>query len=122
MALMNPATRWFQEFQRPFQWFERATDDYELYEDGDEYVLTIDMQGFEPEDVDLRWDEGLFRIAAEHEHDDEAAVRTKTYHRSFRMPKGIDPEEIDASYTNGVLEVRLPIVDALPGKRIEVGG
>lgn len=103
---------------RPFRWFGEAFDDYELYEEDDWFVLTIDMPGFEREEIDLRWDEGVLRIAAEHEDEDRG--RAKTYHRSFRLPKRIEPEEIEATYSNGVLEVRLPISGSIRGTEIEV--
>jgi HSP20 family protein len=40
------------------------------------------------------------------------------------MPKEIEPEEIEAQYRNGVLEVRLPIIEGATarGTSIEVTG
>lgn len=44
------------------------------------------------------------------------------YHRSFRRPKDGDQDGIDAVYENGILDVRLPIIEgsALEGQPIEV--
>jgi HSP20 family protein len=50
----------------------------------------------------------VLNVAAEHV--DESRNRKRTYHRRFRFPKTIDEDAIAASYTNGVLEVRLPAV------------
>ena len=80
--------------------------DYELYEEDDEFVLTIDMPGFDREEIDLAWDDGVLNVAAEHV--DESRNRKKTYHRRFRFPKDIDSEAVRAEYANGVLEVFLP--------------
>lgn len=100
--------------------FGDAVDGVELYEQDDAFVLTVDMPGFEIEEIDVAWDDGRLNIAAEHV--DEAYDRKKTYHRSFRLPKDIEVDEIGAAYRNGVLEVTLPIPDdaVSKGKRIEI--
>jgi HSP20 family protein len=97
-------------------------DDYELYEEDDEFVLTVEMPGFDREEIDLAWDAGVLNIAAEHV--DEERGRKRTYHRRFRFPKDVDEDAIGATYANGVLEVTLPLVaDATTrGKTIPIEG
>lgn len=121
MLPSTPADTWKQNLDLPSQLFGSSFDDYELYEEDGEFVLTVDMPGFDLDDVHVSWDEGRLFIWAEHE--DEGRGRRKTYRRTFRMPKEIEPDEINAHYTNGVLEVRLPILDArVRGQEIEVTG
>jgi len=100
--------------------FETSSNDYELYEEDDEFVLSVEMPGFDPEEIDVSWDEGVLNIAAEHE--DETRGERKTYHRRFRFPKNVEDDDIEAQYNNGILEVRLPVItDATTrGKQIEV--
>ncbi len=102
--------------------FGSTFDGVELYEQDDAFVLTVDMPGFERDEISVAWDDGRLNVSAEHV--DEAHERRKTYHRTFRLPKEIDVDEISASYRNGVLEVTLPIpVSATPkGAQIEVEG
>jgi HSP20 family protein len=97
-------------------------DDYELYEEDGEFVLTVDMPGFEREEIDLAWDDGVLNVAADHV--DEERGRKKTYHRRFRFPKDIDEDAITARYENGVLEVTLPTLEetAARGKAIPIEG
>lgn len=121
MALpTTPANSWMQGLDFPSQLFEFDSTDYELYEEDEAFVLTIEMPGFDPDDIDVTWNEGVLNVAAE--HDDETRNRRKTYHRRFRVPKEIIDEDITAQYNNGVLEVRLPIIeDAVTrGKQIPV--
>nr|WP_247731451.1 Hsp20/alpha crystallin family protein [Halovivax limisalsi] len=100
---------------------ESGGTDYELYEEDGEFVLTVDLPGFEREEIDLAWDEGILNVAAEHVDDERG--RRKTYHRRYRFPKVVDEDEIDARYTNGVLEVRLPTAGStVQGTPIEVKG
>jgi len=82
-------------------------DDYELYEEDGEFVLTVELPGFETEEISVAWDNGVINISAERTEDERG--RRRTYHRRFRFPKHIDDDEITAEYTNGVLEVFLPI-------------
>jgi HSP20 family protein len=86
-----------------------GSDDYELYEEDGEFVLTVEMPGFETDEIEVNWYEGRLNISAEHE--DESRARKQTYHRAFRMPKQIEPDDITAAYNNGVLEVRLPVIE-----------
>jgi len=40
----------------PSRVFGQSSDDYELYEENDEFVLSIELPGFEREDISLSWD------------------------------------------------------------------
>lgn len=122
MLPTTPTSRWNQSLDFPSRVFGNwSTDtDVELYEEEDEFVLTIEMPGFDREEITVSWDEDRLYVAAEHE--DEARNRRRTYHRTFRLPKEIEPDEIDAHYHNGVLEVRLPILTGavVRGQEIEI--
>jgi HSP20 family protein len=121
MALpTSPTSSWFQRTDFPSRLFETSQNDYELYEDDDEFVLSVELPGFDPAEIDVSWDDGVLNIAAEHE--DEARGERKTYHRRFRFPKTVHDDAIGASYANGILEVRLPVMaDATTrGKQIEI--
>ncbi|NHN47142.1 Hsp20/alpha crystallin family protein [Halostella sp. JP-L12] len=122
MALRrNPASNWLRSANVPSRLFETTESDYELYEEDDEFVLTVELPGFDPADIDVSWNEGVLNVAAEHE--DEKRDRQRTYHRRFRFPKDVDDEAIAAEYTNGILEVRLPVATGITrGKTIEVEG
>ncbi|MFB6118050.1 Hsp20/alpha crystallin family protein [Halosegnis sp.] len=108
MALVRrPANSWMQRFDLPNQLFETGSNDYELYEEDDEFVLSVELPGFDPDEITATWDDGVLNVAAE--HDDETRGQRKTYHRRFRFPKDVDEGAIEASYNNGILEVRLPV-------------
>ena len=123
MALpTSPANSWMQSLDFPSQLFETGSNDYELYEEDDEFVLSVEMPGFETDDITVSWDDGVLNIAAESE--DETRSRRQTYHRRFRFPKDVDDESISAQYRNGILEVRLPVMTGATarGKEIEIQG
>ncbi|SFC05109.1 HSP20 family protein [Halobiforma haloterrestris] len=118
---VNAPSTWMQGLEMPSRLFGDSGSDYELYEEDDEFVLTIDMPGFETDEIELAWDDGVLNVAAEHVDDERG--RKKTYHRRFRFPKVVDDESITAEYTNGVLEVRLPSAETTArGKTIPLEG
>lgn len=120
MALPRPANAWTGGLDLPSQLFEGGSNDYELYEQDDQFVLTVELPGFDPEEITVSWDDGVLNVAGEHE--DEARGTRRTYHRRFRFPKTVDDDGIEASYENGILTVWLPVaIDAaMTGTEIEI--
>jgi HSP20 family protein len=121
MALpTTPGTSWVQGLDFPSRLFETGSTDYELYEEDGEFVLSVEMPGFDPEEITVTWENGVLNIAAESE--DETRGQRKTYHRRFRFPKDVDDEAIGAEYDNGILEVWLPVETGatVTGTEIEI--
>ncbi|MFB6112170.1 MAG: Hsp20/alpha crystallin family protein [Halobacteriaceae archaeon] len=105
---------WTQSLDFPSRLFGTGSDDYELYQEDNEFVLSVEMPGFDPADIDVSWHDGRLNVAAERE--DESRGRRRTYHRTFRFPSEIDDDSIAAEYTNGVLEIRLPLAEGVSPK------
>ncbi|GAB3020460.1 Hsp20/alpha crystallin family protein [Natronobiforma cellulositropha] len=97
-----------------------------LEDEGDAYVFVMDLPGFEKEDIDLTFDDGLLSVRAHRDAEEGAethrATRSRRVARGVTIPKEIVVDEITASYHNGVLEVTLPIVDGQQhtGHRIDI--
>jgi len=83
--------------------------------DGDAYVVLADLPGFEKSEIDLRLDDGMLTVDATHEvaetGDRGAMARSRRVHEFVHLPGNVDQEGIEATYRNGVLEIRLPAVD-----------
>lgn len=120
MALPTTTSSWLSGTESPSRLFGIGGDDYELYEQDGEFVLSVEMPGFEVEDIEVGWHDGRLSIAAERE--DEERGERRTYRRSFRMPKEIEDDDIRARYKNGVLDVYLPAVEgtSVKGKQIPI--
>lgn len=121
MVLSTQPASLMEGFELPFI-DEFSGTDYELFEDDSEFVLILEMPGFDTDEITVAWDDGLLNVAAEHVAEDRGQKRT--IHRRFRFPKEIDEDAIDVEYTNGVLEVILPVAEdaTVPGKTIPVEG
>jgi HSP20 family protein len=59
-----------QSLDPPSQLPETGRDDYELYAEDGEFVLSVEMPGFDVADLGPSWDDGVLDIAAEHDDDD----------------------------------------------------
>jgi HSP20 family protein len=73
------------------------------------YVVLADLPGFEKEEIDLRYDDGVLHIAATHEVDDGEYARSRRVHESVSLAGDVIVDDIEASYRNGVLEVHVPV-------------
>jgi HSP20 family protein len=92
----------------------------DIYEEGNQWVVKADIPGVEPDDIELQVTDDGLKIAAETASEEQ--TQDKGYYRierrfgSFRrfipLPAEVDPEQVNAQFRNGVLEVRLPKSEA----------
>jgi HSP20 family protein len=88
----------------------------DLVETEDHFVLKADLPGLSESDVNVEVEDNVLTLSgerkAEHEDKREGYVRVErsfgSFRRSLTLPEGIDPEAVQASFDNGVLEVRIP--------------
>ncbi|MGO1226611.1 MAG: Hsp20/alpha crystallin family protein [Brachybacterium sp.] len=99
----------------------------DLYRAGDHYVLAADLPGIDPGSVDVDVDGQLLTIRAERTlpKDEGAQWITRertggTFLRQLSLGQGLDTERISASYSNGVLSVRIPLSEKAKPRKIEV--
>jgi len=82
----------------------------------DEFEVTVDLPGFEPDDVDLNVVDQTLTIDAErdeeHSAEDEDYVHHERSRRSLsrrvRLPEPVDVDDVRAAMENGVLSLTLP--------------
>ncbi len=113
---------------RPALWRERRAD---LYETEDAYVLELEVPGFEADDIDLQFENGMLVVTGARSVEDERQNGGKTYHvrersferfsRSFTLPESVDPDEVKANLEHGVLTVTLPKAPGAKPRRIRIG-
>ncbi|MFP4591247.1 MAG: Hsp20/alpha crystallin family protein [Halobacteriales archaeon] len=98
-------------------WFR--DDRVSIVERDGEYVLNFELPGFDPEEIELRFDDGLLRVFAEHAEDDGYVSR---YRQTVALHDELEATDIDAEYKNGMLVVSCPIEKLLyeRGEEIEI--
>ncbi|WP_330180530.1 Hsp20/alpha crystallin family protein [Nocardia sp. NBC_01503] len=82
-------------------------------EDG-HYVVRAEIPGIDPEkDIEVSIQNGRLTIQAERtekkEHKGRSEFSYGSFHRSVTLPPGATEEGIEATYTNGVLSVSVPM-------------
>ena len=90
----------------------------EEFVDGQTLVVRAEMPGVDPDkDVEITVGDGYLRIRAERvekeEHKDKGRFRSEfrygSFSRSLPLPDGVKEDDIKATYSDGVLEVRTPL-------------
>lgn len=90
-------------------------------------TLRLDVPGIDPEQIEVTVDRGILTISGKREEEraenDKFFVRERTmgtFTRRMRLPESLDAEAVEASYANGVLEVRIPVLEQAKPRKIEV--
>ena len=104
------------------------TPPVDIYETDEALVMKAELPGFSKDDISIEMKENTLVIKGERKHEDE--VKEGNYHRmersygafqrAFMLPMTVDQEKVKASYKDGILELRLPKVQAAQPKRIAV--
>jgi HSP20 family protein len=100
----------------------------DLVETDDHLVLRADLPGMKREDVEIEIKDGALTVSgerkAEHEENAEGYYRVERaygrFSRSLTLPDGIAPDAVEASFADGVLEVRIPKPAERKPHRVEI--
>jgi HSP20 family protein len=100
----------------------------DIYETDDAFMLKAELPGFTKEDVNIEVHENRLIIRGERKRETEA--KEDQYHRleraygrferAFWLPTTVDAEHIQASFKNGILEMRLPKSEKAKPKQIPI--
>jgi HSP20 family protein len=102
----------------------------DVWETEGELVLSFDLPGISEEDIAVELDDNVLTVSGERErtseHSNDGFYRFErrfgTFSRSVTLPQGVQEDAIQASFGNGVLEVRVPKPEEPKPKRIQIGG
>jgi HSP20 family protein len=98
-----------------------------LRRDG-EVVLRFDVPGVAPEKIDVTVDNGVLTVSATREEataeGDEHVTRERyvgSFTRRVRLSDNLDADKIEASHSEGVLELHIPVRPEAQPRKITVG-
>src|ERR671922_611307 len=136
MSFQDEMNRMFDQFARGGNgeeagWGVRTwAPPVDIYETDDALILKAELPGVSKDDVSVEIHQNTLILRGQRKH--EAEVKEDRYHRveraygtfqrSFVLPTLVDQEKVQASYTDGVLELRLPKSEAAKPKRIAIAG
>jgi HSP20 family protein len=104
----------------------------EMATEGGDVVITLELPGVNPEEVDIEVADGRLTISGERQDRSENTrgkvlvreVRYGAFRRSFQLPEGVTAEQIEAEADRGLLRVRVKNVTkpVEPPRKIAIRG
>lgn len=126
LSLMKRSPLWLDPFETihtllsdPY-WDRPATSLKSKVDNNEnDYTFTVEVPGFNEDEISIEVREGLLEIAAEHKEDSKGKYFHSTVHRSWSLPRGVNEDSISAELQNGILSVVVPKKE-IEGKRVEI--
>ena len=99
----------------------------DLYRDGESFVAKIDLPGVDPSTIDIDVQDRTLTIRAERGTENRDGQQwlsrerpTGTFARQLTMGTGVALDRIDATYTDGVLTLTIPVAEEAKPRKIQV--
>ncbi|MEV4005669.1 Hsp20/alpha crystallin family protein [Actinomadura sp. NPDC049753] len=93
----------------------------------DDVVLRFDLPGVDPGSIEVTVDRGVLSVTARREEEfgeeERVFVRERTmgsFTRRVYLSEHLDAEAIEAAYENGVLAVRIPVLERARPRKVAV--
>ncbi len=116
--------RWFSDTMRTPASLAMPMD---LYRAGEQFVAKIDLPGVDPSTVDVDVEDRTLTIRAQRRGEDFGNVQwltherpTGTFARQLTLGYGVALDRIEASYTDGVLTLTIPVAEDAKPRKISV--
>src|SRR6266446_5135541 len=122
-----------RDFQRQFDRLARyasrqaAVLPLDVVRHDTDVTLRLDVPGIDPEQLEVSVDRGVLTISGKREEErtenDKFFVRERTmgtFTRRLRLSENLNADAVEASYANGVLEVRVPVLEQAKPRKVEV--
>ncbi len=127
------------QMNRIFQDYGRGSDELltsgtfvppvDIYEDEHTITLKLEVPGIDEKDLDIKLENNTLTVRGERKFEKEEKEenfhrierRYGAFARSFTLPNTVDPENVQASYENGLLKITLAKRDEAKPKQIKVG-
>jgi HSP20 family protein len=133
--LNEDLNRYFGRFMEEFgEQGETREDGYcsappaESFRHNGAFVVKMDLPGVDPKDVHLSVEEGCLTVEGERKRPAgieegtvwEEEVCYGPFRRSMQVPQGINAEQMQAKYHDGILEITAPVEEKYLPRKIEV--
>ncbi len=100
----------------------------DVVEEKDAIVVSAELPGMSKDDIDIQFENGVLTLRGQRRAEKETTE--KTYHRvervygnfvrSFTLPRTVDADKINATYHDGVLEIRVPKREEAKPRQINI--
>jgi HSP20 family protein len=128
LTTFDPFTHFERQFGRLAQRSGTGMPMDAVRRDG-EVALRFDLPGVDPASIDVTVDRGVLTVTAkrdeEYTENDKLFIReriTGTFTRRVRLSDDLDSAAVEASFSDGVLSVRIPVAEKAQPRKIEIQG
>jgi HSP20 family protein len=118
---------WRPEFSR-LQALSLAAPALDVYEEKDDLIVKAEIPGLTKDEIDVSLDGSTLTIRGEKKKEEE--IKEEDYYRCERtfgafsrtieLPADVKPDKVNATFKNGVLEIRLPKSEEAKNKVVKV--
>jgi len=118
-------SRFFDEGEGGLRHWNPAVD---IFETENNLVLKAELPDVDPKDVEIRVENGTLYLKGERKLSSE--VKQDNYHRiersygqfvrNFALPGSVNPEQVTAEYSNGILTLTMPKREEAKPKTIKI--
>ena len=125
----NPVTEFFlMPASRTLQTESSFLPACDLEEQKDHYLLAIEMPGVKKEDIKMEVVDNQIVVSGERKSESSGKAGEYTYserrfgkfHRTFTLPVAIDSNQVEASYSDGILRVLAPKAESAKPRQIKI--
>lgn len=122
--LREPFGAWDWPLASPGRWSPTV----DIAESDEGVTVRAELPGIDPKELDVSVAGNQLVLSGEKRESTEdkgkdfyhSESRYGAFRRSVRLPEGVDSENVDAQYANGVLTLRLKKIPSAVPKRVEV--
>jgi len=98
----------------------------DAWREGDAFVVEFDLPGIDPDTIDLDVERNVLTVRAERAELKDvaeliAAERPRgVFNRQLFLGENLDTDKVEASYTAGVLQLRIPVAEQAKPRKIQI--
>lgn len=107
---------------------ERFIPALEAYTEDGQFHVRAELPGVDPKEVDVSVVDNRLTIKGERKTSEEKKeagyylreIAHGRFERTVMLPEGADSEKINARFTNGILEITVPVKEAVAPKKVAI--
>jgi HSP20 family protein len=96
--------------------------------EGDTFYVYFDLPGVDPDSIDLTVERNVLQVKAQRQRQTKEGAEVViserpmgVFSRQLFLGDTLDTDNLDASYENGVLTLRIPVSDKAKPRKIAIG-
>ena len=134
LRLRHPINSFFDDFLFTNALARRGTDEWnwnpvvDIFEEDDAIIVSAEIPGMDKDNISVDVKDRVLTLKGERSMDN--AVKEEQYYRrerrygqfqrTFSLPSDVNPDDIKAEYTDGVLKVTVPKPEKVKPKQITI--